>query len=202
MGSLHRFDLAPIVSKYNLKTFVETGTARGNSLAWAAANPDFQHLLSCEIEPLLAAGAIARFNEDPRVSIVRMESGLFIGLFATSGLPPALIFLDAHYPGAGYGLGDYAGEGIHEDVRLPLRCELQNLTARPPHDVILIDDLRIYELGDYQDGNLPEGVPGYPTPNGAQWILDLFPFHRGVRLKEDQGYLILMPEPAWQRSDE
>ncbi len=42
MGSLHRFDLAPIVSKYNLKTFVETGTARGNSLAWAAENPEYE----------------------------------------------------------------------------------------------------------------------------------------------------------------
>lgn len=193
MGSLYRFDLAPIVTKYGLKTFVETGTARGNSLAWAAGNPDFEHLLSCEIEPLLAAGAIARFNEDQRVCISRMESSLFISLFATSGLPPALIFLDAHYPGAGYGLGDYAGTGRHEGTILPLGFELISLKARPPKDVIIIDDLRIYELGDYEDGNLPEGVPGAPIKDGARWICDMFPNHRHLKLTQDQGYLLLLP---------
>jgi len=185
MGSLYRFDLAPIVTKYGLKTFVETGTARGNSLAWAAGNPDFEYLLSCEIEPLLAAGAIARFNEDPRVCISRMESSLFISLFATSGLPPALIFLDAHYPGAGYGLGDYAGTGRHEETILPLGFELISLKARPPKDVIII--------GDYEDGNLPEGVPGAPIKDGARWICDMFPNHRHLKLTQDQGYLLLLP---------
>lgn len=193
MGSLYRFNIAPIVANYGLNTFVETGTARGNSLSWAAANPDFLHLLSCEIEPLLAAGAIARFNEDPRVCISRMESGLFMSLFATSGLPPALIFLDAHYPGAGYGLGDYAGTGRQDEQIMPLRLELLSLAERPPKDVIIIDDLRIYELGDYEGGNLPEGVPGAPTPNGSLWIRDLFPNHSHLKLTLDQGYLVLLP---------
>lgn len=196
MGSLYRFDLAPIISQYGIHTFVETGTARGNSLAWAASNPAFQYLLSCEIEPLLAAGAIARFNEDARVCISRMESGLFMRLFAASDLPPALIFLDAHYPGAGYGLGDYAGTGRHEEQILPLREELLSLTARPPQDVILIDDLRIYEIGNYADGNLPEDVPGEPTLDGSRWIVDMFPKHRHIKLLDDQGYLLLLPAPA------
>ena len=76
MGSLMRFRLDEFIEKNNLQTFVETGTARGDSLAYAAERPEFLHLMSCEIEPLLAAGACCRFNEDPRVMIVRADSGL------------------------------------------------------------------------------------------------------------------------------
>ena len=101
MGSLMRFRLDEFIEKNNLQTFIETGTARGDSLAYAAARPEFLHLMSCEIEPLLAAGACCRFNEDSRVMIVRADSGLFMQMTSKLDLPPALIWLDAHYPGAG-----------------------------------------------------------------------------------------------------
>ena len=57
MGSLMRFRLDEFIEKNNLQTFIETGTARGDSLEYAAARPEFLHLMSCEIEPLLAAAA-------------------------------------------------------------------------------------------------------------------------------------------------
>ena len=57
MGSLLRFKLEEFIGHFKLRAFVETGTARGDSLAYAASRPEFEHLLSCEIMPLLAAGA-------------------------------------------------------------------------------------------------------------------------------------------------
>ena len=197
MGSLQRFKLDEFVGKYGLTTFIETGTARGDSLAWAALLPQFTRLLSCEIEPLLAAGAICRFNDDPRIEVCRMESGDFIKLMAGSRLPPALFWLDAHYPGAGFGLKDYGQEG-DAAVDRPLERELEHLVGqRRWGDVIIIDDLRIYELGDYDDGPLPEGTPGNPTENGADWIRRMFAdTHTARKLTQDQGYLVLLPRSA------
>jgi hypothetical protein len=192
MGSLQRFKIHDFVEKYGLKTFVETGTARGDSLAWAAQCPQFSRLLSCEIEPLLAAGAICRFNDDPRVEIYRSESGQFMQLVGSAGLGRTLYWLDAHYPGAGFGLKEYDA-GLPDWQALPLFRELETITDA--ESVIIIDDLRIYELGDYEDGPLPPGTPGQPTENGADWIRAMFAdTHLANKLLHDQGYLILIPK--------
>ena len=195
MGSLMRFRLDEFIEKNNLQTFIETGTARGDSLAYAANSPEFLHLMSCEIEPLLAAGACCRFNEDPRVMIVRADSGLFMQMASKLDLPPALFWLDAHYPGAGFGLKDY-GDAMPETIRLPLGRELEQIRRnRAGLDVIIIDDLRIYETGDWEDGPLPEGTPGEPTENGADWIRYLFSeTHNAYTIVRDQGYLLLVPK--------
>lgn len=195
MGSLMRFKLDDFVAAYRLQAFVETGTARGDSIAYAALRPEFARLLSCEIEPLLAAGAICRFNEDPRIEILRMESGQFMRLVARSDLPPTLFWLDAHYPGAGFGLKDYAA-AMPEHERLPLGRELAEIRKhRDGRDLILIDDLRIYETGDYEDGPLPPDTPGDPQPNGADWIRRMFADSHDARvINRDQGYLLLIPK--------
>ena len=196
MGSLMRFKLDQFVEPNHLQTFIETGTARGDSLAYAAERPEFLHLLSCDIEPLLAAGACCRFSEDPRVIISRCDSGLFMQMVARLDLPPALIWLDAHYPGADCGIRGYDGNDIPETVRLPLGRELEQIRKhRHGRDVILIDDLRIYEIGEWEDGPLPEGTPGTPTEHGANWMRELFAeTHRAYTITRDQGYLLLLPK--------
>lgn len=193
MGTMHRFAISLLAEKFGLETFIETGTATGESLAHVAASGVFKRLLSCEIEPRLAAYAMGKFASNTHVSITRMDSELFMRLFSQSDLPPALVFLDAHYPGAGYGLGDYAGTRKRPEHLLPLRQELICLTARPPKDVIIIDDLRIYEINDYEDGPLPDGVYGHPEVNGSSWIVQMFPSHSHVKILKDQGYLVLQP---------
>lgn len=194
MGSLLRFKLDDFVQRFNLKAFVETGTARGDSVAYAAMVKKFDHLFSCEIEPLLAAGAIARFNEDPRICICRMDSGLFMRVVASASLPPTFFWLDAHYPGAGFGLKAYNADMPHH-LRLPLHDELLAIrTHRSGGDLILIDDLRIYETGDFEDGPLPADAPGDPQPNGADWIRQMFAdTHDAKVILRDQGYLLLLP---------
>ena len=132
-----------------------------------------------------------------RVKILRMESSLFMQMVCRSGLPPALFWLDAHYPGADVGLAGYADEA-DASLRLPLREELEQIARhRAGRDVILIDDLRIYETGDWDDGPLPPDAPGNPTPGGADWMRALFAgTHRAVTVNRDQGYLMLLPLDA------
>lgn len=195
MGDLRRFRLDEFLSTYNLQTFVETGTARGDSLAYASEREEFSQLLSCEIEPLLAAGACCRFNEDARIQIMRMESGLFMRMVVRAELAPCFFWLDAHYPGAGFGLKDFSA-AMPETIRLPLGRELEQIRShRHGQDVILIDDLRIYETGDYEDGNLPVDAPGHPVEGGADWIRTLFAdTHDALTILRDQGYLLLLPK--------
>jgi hypothetical protein len=123
-----------------------------------------------------------------------MESGMFMRLIASSEFPPALFWLDAHYPGAGFGLANYDAD-IDESERLPLRRELLMIANyRNGRDVILIDDLRIYESGKYEDGPLPPDAPGHPVENGADWIRDMFAeTHKSITIERDQGYLLLVP---------
>ena len=194
MGSMLRFKLDEFAERFGLQAFVETGTARGDSVAYAAECMAFRHLLTCEIEPVLAAGAVCRFNDEPRVMVMRMDSILFMRLVATSGLPPALFWLDAHYPGAGFGLKAYDAE-IPEDQRLPLERELELIRDhRGGRDMIVIDDLRIYETGDWEAGPLPPDVPGDPKPGGADWMREMFAAtHTASTIARDQGYLMLLP---------
>jgi hypothetical protein len=193
VGLLRRFDLAPLIERHELEVFVETGTGGGDSLDWAASF-GFDTLYSCEIEPILAVGAIARFAAEPRALIVRADSAAFLSMVMRPELPPALVWLDAHFPGADFGLRDYQADGIPEDIRLPLRRELDILARRPGRDVILIDDLRLIESGDYESGPLPPEFP-QPAARGADWIRQLFAAtHEARSVARDTGYLMLTPK--------
>lgn len=192
MGLLRRFDLAPLIERHALKVFVETGTGGGDSLDWAAGF-GFDALFSCEIEPILAVGAIARFAAEPRAVIVRADSAAFLRMVMRPELPPAMVWLDAHFPGADFGLRGYQDGAIPEEIRQPLRQELEILACRPGRDVILIDDLRLIEAGDYEAGPLPEGFPPAPE-GGAAWIRQMFAAtHEARSSGKDTGYLMLTP---------
>jgi hypothetical protein len=194
MGTLQRFDLSKIVPRHGLRAYVETGCGQGDSLMHAARCPEFEALLACEIEPVIAIAAIARLAADRRVMVSRSNSAWFLRALPAS-LPPALIFLDAHFPGADYGLGAHEDRAAPEALRLPLREELEILRARRNgRDVIIVDDLRLYESGDWEQGPCPEGIAD-PRPNGADWMRALFAdTHNAKTLAADTGYLILAPK--------
>ena len=62
MGSLSRFNLNDAIKKYNLKTFIETGTGVGDSLFYAAKH-SFNHFYSIELNHQLKFKAlILRFH--------------------------------------------------------------------------------------------------------------------------------------------
>lgn len=194
MGLLRRFDLGPLIDRHGLSVFIETGTGGGDSLEWASGFP-FDALYSCEIEPLLAVGAIARFAPEQRAVIVRSDSETFLRMVCRPDLPPALVWLDAHFPGADFGLRDYQADGIPENIRLPLRAELEIIRTRDRRaDVILIDDLRLIESGEYEAGPLPPEFP-QPSERGADWIREMFEnTHEARSVTRDTGYLLLTPK--------
>ena len=104
MGSLVHFNVRKLAKLHGLRSFVETGTAQGDSLAVAGTVPEFVALHSIEIIPTVAAAARLRFEKDKRVQIWEDDTRHALPLILKE-LPegPALFWLDAHFPAAHHG---------------------------------------------------------------------------------------------------
>lgn len=194
MGTLQRFDVVALQQRYGLEAFVETGTADGDSLAWAA-RADFKRLHSIEIVRNLAQAAQARFAGDARITVWCCDTALAMpNLLRGLGDVPKLFWLDAHFPGAHHG-ADYSAE-MRVETRLPLERELQAIAERGAvHDVILIDDARIYQPGPYDAGNLPDDWPPLQgVTRSLDFVRALFgATHNVVVDYADQGYVMVCP---------
>ena len=72
MGGLSRFDLSDIINKYQLKTFIETGAGRGDSLFYAAKHA-FSQCFSIEIHDEMYKRSSNIFNAD-YIKVIHGES--------------------------------------------------------------------------------------------------------------------------------
>src|SRR5688572_13560450 len=194
MGRLKRFNLERLKKQSGANFFFETGTWKGDGLAYAA-KVDFKKLYSSEIMASIASTAQARFKEDPRVTIINDSSITALEKYLPAVDGACIFWLDAHFPGAEEGLKGY-NEEEEEFVKLPLQRELEIIAARKDRfqDVILVDDLRIYEEGNFKNGNLPKDVLP-PKIRNTNFINNLFKdSHDIVKLYEEEGYLVLLPK--------
>ena len=198
MGALAHFDVGSLMARYGLLHFVEAGTGRGEGLAHAARFA-FRTLRSCEVLPALAEAAAEAFAADRRVTVFRNDSAAFLRVACTV-VPqdePILFWLDAHFPGADYGLASYGAEP-DEAARLPLPYELEAIRDLRPAgtDIILCDDLRVWVDGPYGSGNLPADVrPWCPKERGAGFFARTMGATHEVRFDfAGEGYAVLMPK--------
>ena len=196
MGRIKRFNLGKLINVYGAEYFFETGTWRGDGLAYAARYP-FKKLYSTEIIESVADRAKQRFANDSRVEIITDASTTALEKYSLK-IPGACVFwLDAHFPGAEEGLKDY-NEYEDETIKLPLRREMEIISARKNkhNDIILVDDLRIYEEGNYESGNLPGSVLP-PKVRNTDFAFELFTdTHTIDKSLRDEGYLILLPKKS------
>lgn len=139
----------------NLKTFVETGTADGETVATIFA--DFDLIYTIELDEYLHMQALARFVDLPKVHCLQGDSGLVLPQVVAQLTEPALFWLDGHYCG-----------GARGDIDTPIRAELEAAMQAPAESVILIDDARLFgggaehteEFKDYPDISWIEQVAG------------------------------------------
>lgn len=176
MGNLSHFDLARWPQ---CKHFVETGYGNGAGLDYALTFPHFESLTEIEID---SAKIRRDHQENPRVAIIGGDSGETLEVGTCGITSPILFWLDAHYAP-----GFDGGEG--RPIDYPLVRELAGILAhRPGHDVILIDDLNIYEAhrGDH--------VPNPERAAEFAALLERFAItHSATRDIVDEGYLALEP---------
>jgi len=152
MGDIKIYDLDSAIDRCNIKFFVETGTLNGDAIEYMRQY-NLQKYVSFEIMPELAEKASNRFKDDDRVKIVCGDSSEILS-DELKDLDGNIIFwLDAHFPGADIGIRSY-GDEDDPDRNLPLEREVEVIKsrARDYNDIIIIDDLWIYEDDDYEWG--------------------------------------------------
>jgi len=193
MGSLKRFNLDRIIGKYNLSYLFETGTWKGDSIAYAQKSP-FQKIYSSEIIPEIADKARNRFNNKPNIEIITSNSIDALKTNADKIDGNCLFWLDAHFPGAEEGLSGY-NDTQQDDIKLPLEKEIEIIASREKkyQDVIIIDDLRIYEDGPFRHGNMPEHIHRPRNRDLAFISQALASTHIIQKSYWDEGYILLLP---------
>ena len=168
---------------YNIRCFVETGTADAGTTN--AMVPYFDYLWTIEIDPALYEHACLIFENAHKVVCILGDSAVklpeVVEALNQAGTP-AIFWLDGHY----------CGGATRGEVDSPVISELETLLVKAPlGSVILIDDARLFGGGEAEGGDNGEGYTGYPH---YDWI---------IRQALDNGYLTeirddiirLTPEP-------
>jgi hypothetical protein len=151
-GALSRSLVRSISKHFVLRSFIETGTFVGDTIA--SLQQDFDKLISIELSEELYNKSRLRLGAFPNVELIRGDSAgrLAQALNQCNG-GNSLVWLDAHYSG---------GVTAKGNENTPIIQEIDSVTrCGTGLDVILIDDLRLF--WDVKDGFLQhESVGGYP----------------------------------------
>jgi hypothetical protein len=200
LGTIRKFDLARIIKEYKTTVFFETGTFRGDGVSYALQFP-FRQIISVEIIPELASDAALKFSEDKIVRIIEGQSTDALRNELPFVQSNCVFWLDAHFPGADAGITAYDMENV-ETVRLPLIKELETIHALRPKfkDVFILDDLRIYEDGAYENGNVP--VDALPRmERDIDFVYRYFSkTHFIFKCYLDEGYILMFPKGRYKRN--
>lgn len=204
MGDITIFDIQNLIDNSKVRSFCETGTLHGDAVNFISRF-SFDSIISIEIVESLAVAAAKRFQHDERVKIVQGDSSKILQSICNKYLDcDTLFWLDAHFPGADNNLTAYDCEQ-NSDTRIPLKAELQVLQNRAHHynDIIIIDDLWLFEEGPFEWGTFNEHMKKYHNNEkreiicgqDSSFIFEMFnDTHNIQRLSNHQGYLILKPK--------
>lgn len=197
MGSLSTHPIASLVGEYALTAFVETGLYKGEGLTFAAKLP-FKRLVSIDILQQWVDKGKETFKGDARVELLQGNSFDVMpeALELVKG-HRVLWWLDAHLPEACIdNKMEFTGNKIFNDeMTFPLQGELETIAKERDisGDVFLIDDLRIYEDGDYTWGNW-KTKGNYNDPGDISFVSTLLgKTHTIEKGTKDHGFLRAMP---------
>lgn len=117
-------------SKYNLQTFIETGTYLGETIYEIKDN--FNNIYSIELDPSLYKNAKNKFSSLPQIRIMQGDSAKILAGILKSIKTRVLFWLDAHTSG---------GITAQGDKVTPISEELMAIKGHMIKDhIILIDD--------------------------------------------------------------
>lgn len=194
MGQLNEaVHIKNLLEFYNIENFVETGTGAAEVVRSVYEINSEVNIHTIEI--------IEEIYNKNKVSLSYLK-GVNWHLGQSSEVLPqilpqlsgnTLFWMDAHFPGADFGMASY-GDELDLDKRLPLQSELEIIVKNRDvsNDVFVIDDLRIYEDGPFEDGNWKDRLK-YGA-DGIDFIEKLFDeSHYVVKSYNKQGFIILLP---------
>ena len=193
MGTLANFSIRHIPCD----VFVETGTGAGASLMHAIFSRRFKKLFSVEIHEASAKRVAHKFRKFKQVEIYNTDSAsaLLDILKRVAAYDRVFFFLDAHFPGEFSKQFHGYDEVVPDQIALPLESELSLIQQWRPdrQDVIVVDDLRLYEDGPFERGNLPPGFANIPPEfRNLDFVQRTFPDRTILRDYRDEGYLFIL----------
>jgi hypothetical protein len=199
MGHVQAFDLNSLIKNFNISGYIETGTGIGDSLSHALKFQEFKKIYSVEIDNNLFKNAVEKF-QDPRLKIINdySKNALPIILSELNENDNFLFFLDAHFPDADFGSAPdrykVSSEKYGKDA-LPLEEELTIINSfRTNHkDLLIIDDVWIYEMGPFESGNWREKEK--IKTGTMEFVEKIFGNYYDIhKFYKQQGYLLLTPQ--------
>lgn len=136
LGAIHIppvSDLGETIAKQcGVKTFVDTGTFRGDAAKWGS--PHFARVVTVEAIPETYESTKAACKGFTNIEFNLGDSGEFLKRFVPTLTEPALFWLDAHAGGGNFGDKDVC----------PLLAEIEAINQSPLPHYILIDDARAF----------------------------------------------------------
>lgn len=191
MGELFIHNL----SDYNCNVFVETGTGKGRGVDWALQY-EFDKLYSIEIMVQLYDECVRKYINNTNLTLINDSSvnGLSKVLDEIDKDDNILFWLDAHFPGADFQLGNY-DDDYHESVKLPLENEIRIIYEKRKgcKDTFIIDDLQLFEEGDYELKWEQDFIDKFRRSNSFLYAR-YGKTHNFIRNYRHQGFLILEPK--------
>jgi len=192
MGELKYFNLNNYIEKYNIEYVIETGTYRGNAIEYAI-KCGVKYIYSIELIEEYYNYCCEKFKNNKNVFLFNNTSSNGLQeIFNKYNVGHCLFWLDAHLPN--YYKNSFSGEYeknkkllilLEDEIRIIV--ENKNVT----NDVFIIDDLRIYERGNFQSGNWNEAI----ITGGINFIFKMLEnTHNIQRLYNDQGYVLCTPK--------
>ena len=205
MGDIKIYNIEEIIERCNIDYFVETGTLLGDAVEHARGY-NLKKIISFEIIEELADKAKSRFEGDDKVEIILGDSSKVLPDTLNKLDGNTIFWLDAHFPGADIGINNYVDD-IDSDTNLPLEKEIRAIAERigKYNDVLIIDDLWIYEDGDWEWGTFDEHMERHGhtvrrsdlCKGDTSFIRKLFTrTHKIKIINKFQGSLVLIPNNA------
>lgn len=193
MGTLRKYELKGA----DCDVFFETGTGLGHSLKHALDNGKFKSLYSSEIHGPTALKAQNLFSKNSTVKIINADSltALKQVLVKIPLSTPILFFLDAHFPGEVENNFNYSSN-VPSNQSMPLKDELTFISSlrKDAEDIVIIDDLKLYEDGPFANGKIDVNFANIPESlRDLSFIYELYPQKKIERDYQDDGYLIIKP---------
>ena len=194
MGQLNQaIKIKNVLDYYDIKNFVETGTGQAEVVRSVYEADETLNIHTIEVVEEIFDQNKIKFSYLKDVSWHLGTSFKILPAILPTFDGNTLFWMDAHFPGADFGLSSY-GEEKDMDKRLPLKRELESIVQSRDvkNDVFVIDDLRIYEDGPFETGNWDERTKY--GGDGIGFIEEMFEdTHYIGRSYNAQGSVILFP---------
>lgn len=201
MGQITSFDLTNFINDFKCNVYFETGTGEGVSLEYVLKYP-FEKLYSVDIDGDLISAAMDKFKNFNNIQLIHDYSSKALETYVPT-IPMdsrILFFLDAHFPGADFHKITYE-ESIRQFKKdaYPLEDEINIIkkSRNTSNDVIIVDDLKLYEDGEFEHPNWEyKWLQDELNLNiNSKFIYEAFrETHIFTKDYRHQGYLILTPK--------